>query len=170
MSLIKYRKLTLEDYDAYFEIREKALDQFPEAFLSTNEEEVKSRKVRYAEVINHKFNFIMGAFENNILVAMLGFIKEERIKTPHKGFIWGMFVESKKQNIGIGKNLFDLAVKKAFLIKGLTQINLTVAATNKKAKSLYEKSGFEVYGLEKNALLIDGVFSDHFLMVKFKDN
>lgn len=108
----------------------------------------------------------MGAFENDILVGMLGFFRESKTNQTHNGFIWDMFVDLKKQNLGIGKKLLELSVEKGFQITGVTQINLTVFSTNKKAKSFYEKFGFEIYGSEKK-IFLNGSYFDYCLIIKF---
>ena len=46
------------------------------------------------------------------------------------------------------------------------RIELTVMEANKRAKSLYEKSGFDVEGVRKNSLKVNGNFISEFYMAK----
>lgn len=46
----------------------------------------------------------------------------------------------------------------------LLQINLCVTTVNEAAKHLYESQGFQVYGVEKNAINVDGEYLDEALM------
>ena len=50
---------------------------------------------------------------------------------------------------------------------GLRQINLGVMSTNFNAIKLYEKMGFQSYGVEKEAVFVNETFLDEVFMVKF---
>lgn len=64
---------------------------------------------------------------------------------------------------GLGKALIDKALKEAKR-KGLTRIELTVRENNKPAISLYEKFGFFIEGIQRNAVCIEGKYENHVLM------
>lgn len=55
----------------------------------------------------------------------------------------------------LGARLMEAAITKAWA-KGLTRIELAVRADNVRAKTLYERMGFEVEGLQRHAVLVDG--------------
>jgi RimJ/RimL family protein N-acetyltransferase len=163
-----YRELELEDYEAYNALRAIALDTAPQAFLMTNAEESELRKARFEDTPNHPHKFMMGAFEENKLVGMMGFVKQERKKAAHKGEIWGVFVLPEKQGQGIATNLLKLTIDKAFKIEELRQIILGVNSANPKAIALYEKAGFTLWGIEKDALHTNGQFYNENMMVIFR--
>lgn len=165
---MQYRKLQTEDFDSYNKLREMSLETAPEAFLSTNEEERGIRKKRFYSTIQNEFNFILGAFDGNELIGIVSFVREIRKKIIHKGGIFGMFVKPEYQGAGNGSKLLELALDKAFKTEGIKQINLSVITSNERAVKLYEKAGFVSYGLEKDALCINGKFFDELLMVNFK--
>lgn len=165
---MEIRILKIEDYNAYASIREHALKTFPSAFSATEEDEKIIRESRFNETMKHPFNFIMGAFEDNELLAMVGFVKNQGKKIKHKGFIWGVFVLPEKQGKGIAQKLMKATIDKAFEIEDLNLIQLGVSSNNESAIKLYEKLGFTNYGLEKNAIKVDEQFFDEFLMVKFR--
>ncbi len=161
-----YRTLTVEDYPAYDALRGMALDFVPEAFGSTNQEEIPHRKNRFESNVTHKESFIVGAFDDDELVGMVGFLKLEKIKLKHKGIIWGMFVKPEMQGRGIGSELMKFTLEKAAKIQHLQKINLDVNAENQAAIRLYEKMGFISFGVEKNALLVNNKMYDTILMSK----
>lgn len=49
----------------------------------------------------------------------------------------------------------------------MKQINLSVVTTNSSAKRLYERHGFETYGIERNALEVGGQGYDEAHMTYF---
>ncbi len=161
-----YRTLIVEDYPAYNALRGMALEVVPEAFGSTNQEEIPHRKNRFESNVTHQESFIMGAFDGEELVGMVGFLKLEKIKIQHKGIIWGMFVKSDRQGRGIGSELMKKLLEKAAQIDHLLKINLDVNAENQAAIHLYEKMGFISFGREKNALFVNNKMYDTILMSK----
>jgi RimJ/RimL family protein N-acetyltransferase len=138
-----------------------------EIFVSTNDEERDSRKAKFTSRMQDDFSFVMGAFEGNILIGVVTFIREDRIKIKHKGAIYGMFINPDYQGKGIGSELMKLTLQKASEMEGLTQINLGVMSTNLNAIRLYEKMGFKPYGVEEKAVFVNETFLDELLMVKF---
>jgi RimJ/RimL family protein N-acetyltransferase len=162
-----YRELTIEDFDAYNELREMSLNVGTEIFVSTNDEERDSRKAKFTSRMQDDFSFVMGAFEGYILVGVVTFGREDRIKIKHKGGIYGMFINPDYQGKGIGSELMKLTLQKASEMEGLRQINLGVMSTNLNAIKLYEKMGFKPYGVEEKAVFVNETFLDELLMVKF---
>jgi RimJ/RimL family protein N-acetyltransferase len=162
-----YRELKIDDFEAYNELREMALNVGTEIFVSTNDEERDGRKAKFTSRMQDDFSFVMGAFEGNILIGVVTFIREDRIKIKHKGGIYGMFINPDYQGKGIGSELMKLTLQKASEMEGLRQINLGVMSTNLNAIRLYEKMGFKPYGVEEKAVFVNETFLDESLMVKF---
>jgi RimJ/RimL family protein N-acetyltransferase len=161
-----YRELVIEDFDAYNALREMALNVGTEIFVSTNDEERNKRKAKFSSRIEDDNSFVMGAFEGNVLVGVVTFGREERIKIKHKGGIYGMFINPDYQGKGVGSELLSITLKKASEMIGLRQINLGVMSTNFNAIKLYEKMGFKPYCVEKEAVFVNETFLDELFMVK----
>jgi ribosomal protein S18 acetylase RimI-like enzyme len=77
--------------------------------------------------------------------------------------ILGIGLVSSARHRGIGMLLMTAALEKAWS-KGYLRIELSVRTDNLNAKALYERMGFKVEGLNKNAFRIDGAFYDSFSM------
>lgn len=75
----------------------------------------------------------------------------------------GMGIIPEYRGLGIGEKLINTALDMAKK-RGLTRIELTVREGNLPAQRLYQKVGFEVEGVHKNAVLIDGVYENHVFM------
>lgn len=80
----------------------------------------------------------------------------------HSGAL-GIGVLAQFRGQGIGEALMRTAIEKA-RSRGLTRIELTVREHNKPAIALYEKLGFQVEGLHRNAVRIDDKYENHISM------
>lgn len=160
------RLLTSEDAVSYRALRLKSLQENPEAFLVTYDREV-SKPIKE---IQHKLQpsssrFTLGSFDKQELVGMVTFVREQHIKTIHKGNIYAMYVSPACRGQKIGKALITALITRARLFEGLEQIGLTVISDNIAAKQLYGSLGFTVCGVERNALKYEGQYWDEERMV-----
>lgn len=160
------RLLTSEDAVQYRALRLKSLQENSEAFLVTYDSEVS----KPIEDTQHKLQlsssrFTLGCFDQQELVGMVTFIREQHLKTMHKGNIYAMYVSPACRGQKIGKALIKELVQKASALEGLEQIGLTVISGNRAAKQLYSSLGFIVCGFEKNALKYEGQYWDEERMV-----
>ncbi|WP_409300490.1 GNAT family N-acetyltransferase [Peribacillus sp. SCS-155] len=161
------RILNESDARLYQELRLSALKINTEAFGSTYEREVKFTLETVVERLKpNDDKFVLGAFGNrNSLVGIVTFMRESGLKTAHKGNVYGLFVKPEMRGQGLGKSLLLELIRKAKDCIGLEQINLTVVSHNEPAKNLYKSLGFQIYGVEKNALKFNGEYFDEDLMV-----
>ncbi|RED66278.1 GNAT family N-acetyltransferase [Cohnella lupini] len=161
------RVLQVTDAQAYQELRLGSLTVNPEAFGSTYEREANfSMETVIERVKPTNDKFVIGAFDaSGSLVGIVTFMRDNGLKTVHKGNVYGMYVAPEQRGKGIGKSLMLELLKKAKEIAGLEQINLTVVSDNDSAKKLYESVGFEAYGVERNAMKFEGRYFDEDFMV-----
>ena len=80
-----------------------------------------------------------------------------------------MYIAAEVQGQGLGRTLIQEAINRASKMAGLEQINLGVISGNDSARNLYLSMGFESYGLEKRALVVNGKYHDDELMQMFLD-
>ena len=80
----------------------------------------------------------------------------------HSGVL-GMGLLPPYRGQGIGKRLMlqALAAARAF---PLQRVELTVRENNKNAIALYRSVGFEIEGVQRNAILVDGAYENVILM------
>ncbi len=158
------RLLNDSDAQVYKEVRLRALKNDPDAFGSTYKQEETKPLVHIIERIHHtKDQFALGCFDdNNTLVGIVNFSRENRLKTAHKGNIYGMYVEPKFRGRGLGKALLIALIERATKeCEGLEQIHLTVV-------SLYVSLGFEVYGVEPHALKFEQYFDEDLMILRLR--
>ncbi len=77
----------------------------------------------------------------------------ERPVFEHAGLL-GMGVAAEHRGRGIGRELLRATLENAREM-GLTRVELTVREPNARARELYEKAGFAVEGLKRNAVRVD---------------
>lgn len=161
------RVLQESDAQAYQELRLTGLQTNPEAFGSTYEREANfTLETIIDRVKPSKDKFVMGAFDNEgLLLGIAAFVRENGMKTAHKGNLFGMYVREEMRGKGVSKNLLLALIARASEIDGVEQINLTVVSSNEPAKRLYSSVGFQTYGIEHRALKYMGQYFDEDWMV-----
>jgi len=161
------RRLIEDDLDSVRALRLRALRDNPEAFGSTYEETLARGNEWMRQRLRSKEDetFYLGAFEESRLVGMVGYYREDIIKTRHKGYVVSMFVVPESRGLGAGKALLQALIARARQIEGLQQLHLAVVTTNQAAYQLYRSLGFEAYGTEPRALKSGEQYWDEYLMV-----
>jgi RimJ/RimL family protein N-acetyltransferase len=159
------RRLTPADAAAFQELRLAALQQSPTAFGSSYEEEREySQAFIEDRLAGRPDRGTFGAFEGTELVGLIALGRERQRKLEHKGLIWGMYVAPRVRGNGIGRALLLTALELARSVPGIRQVNLCVNAENSPAIHLYRSVGFEVFGHERGAMLIEGEAHDELHM------
>lgn len=149
---IIYRKLKSEDASAFRHVRLECLRKFPESFGTIYEDEIGKEKLYFEEMIEQNLPdiFFYGAFAGDDLIGEAGFVRGNRTKTRHRGEIVAMYVNPDFHGQKVGENLLRALIKAVFKLDGIESIELTVVADNDSAVRLYERVGFETFGVQKN--------------------
>jgi ribosomal protein S18 acetylase RimI-like enzyme len=166
LAVITIRLLNVDDVAAYERLRLEALQDSPAAFGSSYEEEVKRPT---SQIISRlRDSTIFGAHpEEGPLIGLLGFRREVRTKRAHNGELFGMHVSRPFRRQGVGGALLDHVIQYARDLGGIRTIKLSVTANNGAAVQLYRSRGFKSFGLEPDALAIDGAYLAEEYMILF---
>lgn len=166
MSIV-YRKLQASDSDAYRKIRLESLEMFPSAFGASAIDEAKLPKLRFQMFIEQQLpdKFMIGAFDNNQLIGISGFIREEQTRSNHRGIVIQMYVKQIYAGKKVGHSLLKTLIDNAFALEGLEILTLGVIANNKPAIAVYEQLGFKDYGFLDNFYKEAGKYDAHRFMV-----
>ncbi|MFD8707823.1 GNAT family N-acetyltransferase [Kitasatospora sp. NPDC059648] len=154
------RRLGVADAEPYRAFRLAALRETPTAFTSGYAEErakpMADTLARLAE-IEQGPGALLGAFSGDgALVGTAGLRVRQRSQERHKATLWGMAVARSAGGRGIGGALVDRVLAVAAEDGRLRQVLLTVSEGNEPALRLYASRGFEVWGREPRAVLVDG--------------
>ena len=163
---MQIRTLVPPDAATFVALRLRGLQECPEAFASSFEEEASTPLPEIEKRLQPKHDSaIFGAFENEELQALVGLQRESMVKLAHKAFIWGMYVAPDFRTRGVGSLILQHALRHAATVLGVRQVNLGVNTRNLAAVALYRKLGFVEYGLERGFLLVSGELHDEYQMV-----
>ena len=121
---------------------------------------------RLADCGESPVNFEVGAFAGEKLVGEFGVAQlRPHIKYRHRA-VMGISVRKEYWGCGLGSYLMQLAIDQT-RANGFEQLELGVYSDNSRAIHLYEKFGFERYGIQPRAFkLKDGTYRDEIIMVK----
>ena len=161
--MIEIRRLDIADKSEVRDLRLQALQNEPTSFLSSYEEERNYPLNIFEERLSQEHSVVFGAWSNHQLVGMVTLLREQRLKTKHIGTINAMYVSPTFRRQGIAKSLMQEAIKQAHTL-GIQRIRLSVSQSNTHAISLYESLGFEMYGIEPQAIYDANQFEDLVLM------
>lgn len=150
--MIEYLKMASEE--TYF------LSRYPEEINITTDKEIEFLKDNQ----NSSRDMMIAVFINNELAGSAGIsCAGNNIKNKHRA-VFGVSIIEKYWNNGIGNWLLREVIEQARQM-GYEQIELGVFSDNEKAKDLYKKYDFEVWGNMKNAYkLKDGTYRDEIIM------
>ncbi|MFC0189848.1 GNAT family N-acetyltransferase [Fictibacillus aquaticus] len=164
-----FRKLTENDVPEVQALRLEALEKYPDAYLTTKEDQLKLTEDEHRERFRNHNNvqFLTGAFIEGKLVGMMGVMGETREKIKHKATLVAVYVGDQYHGKGIAKKLLVYTLDQAKESGEIEQLQLAVAIENEPAVRLYKNAGFEIYGTEKNALKSGDRYIDEYLMVRF---
>jgi RimJ/RimL family protein N-acetyltransferase len=154
------RLLKKRDAAEYRRLRLEGLQNAPAAFGSSYAEEKKLPISDFMSRLTAKDAWIFGAFVKGRLVGTLSFVRESRLERAHHATLVGMYVSTAFRKQGLGAALVDEAIAHARKLAAIRYIKLSLMGTNEAARTLYLSRGFRTFGLEREALLVDGHYLD----------
>ena len=110
-------------------------------------------------------SFVVGAFEGGKLVGNAGFYREDRIKTRHKGGIWGVYVTAEWRGRGVARRMMEAILDRLRTYVDLDHVVLHVTSGQDAARELYLSLGFETFGHERRAFRVESEYLDQDQMV-----
>jgi ribosomal protein S18 acetylase RimI-like enzyme len=147
---LQIRRLTADETELFREIRTESVRLHPEAFCDCPEEMLgySDEKMKDFAAPTDEFpqKFILGAFEGEALLGVVGFFREESIKERHRGYIWSVYTRPEARGKGVSRALMVELIAQARRIEGLEFLALDVSTTQEAARKFYLSLGFVVTG------------------------
>jgi ribosomal protein S18 acetylase RimI-like enzyme len=161
------RRLLPSDAAAFQAVRLAGLKKSPSSFGSSYEEERDAPlSVIEARFAPDSGRNMFGAFDGDRLVGIVAVGRESSIKARHKGYVRAMYVDEAYRGRGVGRRLMEHALAFAATMDGVRRLTISVTAGNVEATALYESLGFQIFGREPEAMIVDGQLYDEIMMTR----
>lgn len=154
------RPLGADDAESYRALMLEAYGVYPQAFTSSVAERAAMPLSWWEKRLESPLDRLLGTFQGEALVGIVGLAYEPREKARHKVTLFGMYVNPGHQQKGLGRRLVEAALEEARKQPRLKLIQLTVTAGNDAAFALYQRCGFIQYGLEPLAVRVGVEYFD----------
>ena len=99
----------------------------------------------------------------------IGLVRIDEVDHINRSARIGCDVFKNYRNLGFGSQVFALVVDYCFNQLNTRRLWLLVLENNAIAKHIYEKHGFEVEGVQKQAIYRKGKYLDYIMMSKIND-
>jgi hypothetical protein len=161
--MLTLRKLVTSDYDAFLAMRLGMLETSTKNYTAGLHDWKNASREQVMHYLlegeNGSDNFVLGAFHEE-LVGMVGFRRESRAATRHKGSTWGLFEKAGLEEHEIEKTLLQEVIRTVRSYDGFEYIRSVQNASNLKKLELFLSLGFKQYGLEERSMRVDDDFFD----------
>lgn len=161
------RRVVIDDWRPFRALRLEALERHPTAFggdyaHSTGLTDAQWReRLERGSTGNTQATWVAESADGLIGTATL--MRDEGIKTLHCATLIGVYVDAAWRGHGIMAAIIEALLEWA-RTSGIARVRLGVATDNLAAITVYGRKGFAVYGLERDALRVDGRRIDELLM------
>ena len=161
IDIIEFKNVEEKDYSKLTALIEKLADESNFYPFTSDDYNVsdESQKLFIQRLNNEKNSYISGAYFKDKMVGVVYLYGGSRMRNYHSTTL-GIGVLKSHNNLGIGKKLIQEAIDYAYNSDVIGKINVQVIKENIRAISFYKKNCFEVEGIEKRSLFIDGIFYD----------
>lgn len=155
------RRFNAADVPAYLSIRREMLLNAPWAFGSSPEDDRGLDPRAVQERVESAESAIIGAFDREGgspegLCAVAGVGREPKRKARHLATIVGVYTRTACRGQGLGRRVVTAAIDLARAWSGVDLVQLAVSEHAPEARRLYERLGFVAWGVEPEALRLDG--------------
>ena len=164
---MQYRNLVKTDAERFWEMMNQ-LDHETKYMLYEPGERTKNI-TRIESLIQNSVegdDFLLVAEADDRIVGYISAQKGGLNRIAHSAYIVVGILQKYRGN-GIGTEFFKQLDNWAGE-KKITRLELTVICENEVAKHLYEKNGFEIEGVKRKSVFVDGKYLDEFYMAKIK--
>jgi RimJ/RimL family protein N-acetyltransferase len=161
------RPTRIDDAPAYRTLRLEGLRAHPEAFgadyATSAARPIEYWQERMQSGAGGEQGITCVAEAAGELIGMTALVRNDLAKTRHAGSIFGVYTRPDWRATGVADALIEMCVAYAREL-GLRLVRLGVVTSNASAIRLYQRCGFQVYGVEPEAIQHDGIYYDELLM------
>mgnify|MGYP000482025717 CR=1 FL=1 len=165
------RPLTPADAHSYMALRREMLGDSPWAFSASPHDDTVLNPALLTTRLAEPGQAIVGAYGHDPmsgalhLVGAAGLRRNHSSKMAHRAHIWGVYVTPSARGRGIATQVMKAILALAGTWPGVNSVNLSGSVRSTAAHRLYERMGFQQWGLEPGAIMLDGHAYDEIHMV-----
>jgi len=163
------RVINADDAGAFSTLRQEVTRENPVQMGLTYEEELTRSLDDFRSQLSFTHpNAMFGCFVEGELVATAAVGYTSKFPSSrHKMVMWGVFTSPRYRRQGLSRRVVEQAIQHAFG-NGVHRVNLQVYLPNEPAINLYKSIGFVQYGIEPEAVYMNGQYHDgvHMTLVK----
>ncbi|AIQ47488.1 GCN5 family acetyltransferase [Paenibacillus sp. FSL R7-0273] len=161
-----YRELVPDDAGSLLSLQHSLDEETAFMLLEPEERQTSVQQVRerIESTGNSANSILIGAEADGELAGYISVSGGELKRIRHSAYIV-IGIRRQFQGMGIGSGLFR-EMEAWARAEGLVRLELTVMAHNERGIALYKKCGFEIEGMKKKSLYIDGEWIDEYYMGK----
>lgn len=164
------RPLGPDDLPAFYDVRLQGLHEHPYAFATTLQAWLDAPHASHLALLEQSARDeslrLLGWQDDEGLWGLVGLKRELAEGLHHKATLWGLYVRPQARGRGIGAALVRGALAHASARWGVLQVRLVVTTASAHAVRLFLQEGFERFGVEPRARLVQGRFYDQAYMLK----
>jgi RimJ/RimL family protein N-acetyltransferase len=167
---MKIRRLGADDAAAFSALRREVTRENPVPMGLTFEEELTRTLDGFRAQLSLPLpNAVFGTFIEGELTATAAISRAGQFPSSHhKMVMWGVFTSPRFRRRGLIRQVVETALQHAF-DNGVNRVNLQVYVPNEPAIALYKAIGFVEYGVESEAVCLDGQYHNGVHMTLVKD-
>jgi len=163
------REFTKEDLNTMISIRLELLNEHPQNFGSSVEEESLFTTEKWLQRLTNPFTKTIGAFFDGVIIGVAVLSMNPRKKMKHIGIINSFYVKEPHRNKGVASKLLE-KIEQLSKENGIIRLNLSVMDKNTEAIKLYKKQGFLETGKEVETIYYEKEYYSLLLMSKRIDD
>jgi ribosomal protein S18 acetylase RimI-like enzyme len=153
-------RLTRDDLAEFLALRTRGLIEEPMSFRVSARDDERQGALFWANRLAN--DIVLGVRRDGILVGIGGLSRFVGEKLQHKGLIWGMYIAPAERGGDVAKILMTGLLEAA---KGyVTLLQLTLMASNERARRYYARYGFTLYAIEPQSVMTPDGPADEALM------
>ncbi len=158
---MKTRCINADDAGDFSALRREVTRRNPVPMGLTYEEELTRTLDDFRAQLSFSHpNIMFGSFVEGELVATAAVGYTSKFPSSrHKMVMWGVFTSPRYRRRGLSRQVVEATLQHAFS-NGVQRVNLQVYVPNESAIALYKAIGFVEYGIEPDAVYINGQFHD----------